>query len=107
MNRLQDGQAWVEEAWERSLAKTVRNAGRIGASFPHAANGGVYVAAEPGWWTAGPSEGLRSLILGITGFGGQKKQEMRAADDQVRCGISCFFYCLMEPLRQRSGAGIG
>ncbi|WP_438431186.1 hypothetical protein [Gorillibacterium sp. sgz500922] len=73
MNHPQDCPAWVEEAWERSLAKTLRNAGRIGASFPHAANGGVYVAAEPGWWTASPPEGLRSLLLAITGFGGHKK----------------------------------
>ena len=62
MNHLQDGQAWVEEAWERSLAKTVRNAGRIGAGFPHAANGGVYDAAEPGWWTAGFWPGLLWLL---------------------------------------------
>lgn len=53
---------WAEEAWQRSLAKTVVNARRIGTGFPHASQGGVYALEQPHWWTAGFWPGLLWLL---------------------------------------------
>lgn len=63
-------EAWVEEAWNRAKEKTLRNSGRIGANFPHASHGGVYVCEEPHWWTAGFWPGMLWLFYAGDGGGG-------------------------------------
>ncbi|MEF2968465.1 glycoside hydrolase family 88 protein [Paenibacillus sp. M1] len=59
--------AWVNEAWTRSLDKTLRNARRIGSNFPHASMGGAYDLAEPEWWTAGFWPGMLWLLYNGSG----------------------------------------
>lgn len=59
--------AWVDEAWRRSLEKTLRNTERIGSGFPHASQGGVYQLAEPSWWTAGFWPGMLWLLYAESG----------------------------------------
>ncbi|MDQ0114144.1 glycoside hydrolase family 88 protein [Paenibacillus harenae] len=53
---------WVNEAWEQTVSKVKRTSGRIGANFPHASQGGVYVLEQPHWWTAGFWPGLLWLL---------------------------------------------
>ncbi|PAD78374.1 glycoside hydrolase family 88 protein [Paenibacillus campinasensis] len=65
--------AWVDEAWQRSLDKTLRNTTRIGSGFPHASQDGVYQLAEPAWWTAGFWPGQLWLLYAQSG-----KEELRA-----------------------------
>lgn len=64
--------AWVNEAWNQSLNKTLRNSARIGSNFPHASKGGVYDLAEPEWWTAGFWPGLLWLL-----YNGSGKEELK------------------------------
>ncbi|MCH1638679.1 glycoside hydrolase family 88 protein [Paenibacillus timonensis] len=70
---MENGRAWVDEAWGKSLDKTLRNAARIGSGFPHASKGGVYELAEPAWWTAGFWPGLLWLL-----YEGSGKEELKA-----------------------------
>lgn len=58
---------WVDEAWTKTLNKTLRNLSRIGAGFPHASKDGVYELAEPAWWTAGFWPGMLWLLYGESG----------------------------------------
>ncbi|ULO09240.1 glycoside hydrolase family 88 protein [Paenibacillus sp. 19GGS1-52] len=58
---------WVEEAWSKALEKTQKNSLRIGAGFPHAAQGGKYVLEEPFWWTAGFWPGQLWLLYNESG----------------------------------------
>lgn len=67
------GNAWVEEAWSRTLDKTLRNTARIGSGFPHASQGGVYDLAEPAWWTAGFWPGLLWVLYEESG-----REELKA-----------------------------
>ncbi len=69
-------QHWVEEAWRRTLAKTKWTNERIGASFPHASQGGRYVLEEPYWWTAGFWPGMLWLLY----EGGGDEEFRRAAE---------------------------
>lgn len=64
---MADIPVWVNDAWSRSLSKTIGNAGRIGANFPHAGNNGRYHLAEPKWWTAGFWPGLLWLLYNESG----------------------------------------
>ncbi|WP_040951430.1 glycoside hydrolase family 88 protein [Gorillibacterium massiliense] len=54
--------AWVEEAWDKALEKTIRNTERIGSGFPHASVEGKYDLAEPNWWMAGFWPGMLWLL---------------------------------------------
>lgn len=55
---------WLEEAWERTKEKTLRNIARIGDGFPHASINGSYVLEQPFWWTAGFWPGLLWYMYG-------------------------------------------
>ncbi|WP_230193341.1 glycoside hydrolase family 88 protein [Paenibacillus sp. CECT 9249] len=70
-------QTWVNEAWAKSLDKTLRNAARIGAGFPHASKGGVYELAEPSWWTAGFWPGMLWLLYNESG-----REELRSLAEE-------------------------
>lgn len=65
--------AWIDEAWERSLEKTLQNAERIGSGFPHASQGGTYDLASPGWWTAGFWPGMLWTLYSESGHPELKK----------------------------------
>ncbi|SDZ55991.1 unsaturated chondroitin disaccharide hydrolase [Evansella caseinilytica] len=60
-------ESWVDEAWEQVLNKVGRTSKRIGAAFPHASQGGVYVLERPHWWTAGFWPGLLWLLYRDSG----------------------------------------
>lgn len=79
---------WIDEAWERSLKKTVQNAARIGSGFPHASQGGTYDLASPGWWTAGFWPGLLWVLHSGSGHNELKKlaEECEAKLDSVLDG---------------------
>lgn len=80
--------AWIDEAWERSLKKTVQNAARIGSGFPHASQGGTYDLASPGWWTAGFWPGMLWVLHSGSGHDELKKlaEECEAKLDSVLDG---------------------
>ncbi|WP_151737477.1 glycoside hydrolase family 88 protein [Paenibacillus tengchongensis] len=50
---MTEHETWVEEAWSKTLEKTLSNSKRIGAEFPHASQNGKYVLEGADWWTAG------------------------------------------------------
>lgn len=54
--------AWVDAAWDRTVAKVSRSSRRIGDTFPHVAKGARYDSAPPHWWTAGFWPGLLWLV---------------------------------------------
>lgn len=72
---------WVNEAWKKSLNKTMRNTERIGAGFPHASQSGVYDLAEPQWWTAGFWPGMLWLLYNESG---QKEFKRIAEECEVK-----------------------
>ncbi|GIO43894.1 glycosyl hydrolase family 88 [Paenibacillus apis] len=80
--------AWIDEAWERSLKKTMQNAARIGSGFPHASQGGTYDLASPGWWTAGFWPGMLWVLHSGSGHDELKKlaEECEAKLDSVLDG---------------------
>ncbi|MFD3259804.1 glycoside hydrolase family 88 protein [Paenibacillus lentus] len=80
--------AWVNEAWHKSLEKTLRNTARIGSGFPHASQAGVYQLAEPSWWTAGFWPGLLWLLHNESGREELKSlaEECEAKLDEVLNG---------------------
>lgn len=59
---MQQHREWVQEAWERTVAKVGRTSRRIGARFPHASVNGEYVLESAHWWTAGFWPGLLWLV---------------------------------------------
>ncbi|MEO3946661.1 glycosyl hydrolase [Gorillibacterium sp. CAU 1737] len=66
-SQVSPSESWVDEAWRRALEKTLTNAKRIGAGFPHASEGGRYGLAEPEWWTAGFWPGMLGLLYSGSG----------------------------------------
>lgn len=74
--------AWVNEAWGRSLNKTVRNTARIGSNFPHAGRDGVYDLAEPEWWTAGFWPGMLWLLYNESG-----KEELKLIAEECEAKL--------------------
>lgn len=68
---------WVSEAWEQTVSKVKRTSARIGAGFPHASQGGVYVLEQPHWWTAGFWPGLLWLL-----YDGSGEASFRAIAEQ-------------------------
>lgn len=70
------GLNWVEEAWTNARDKTRRISERIGANFPHASQGGVYVLEPPHWWTAGFWPGM----LWLFGQDGGEEELRRIAE---------------------------
>lgn len=73
---------WVDEAWDKSLHKTLRNTVRIGARFPHASKGGVYELASPEWWTAGFWPGMLWQLYGASG-----RQELKALAEECELAM--------------------
>ncbi|WP_339158358.1 glycoside hydrolase family 88 protein [Paenibacillus sp. FSL W8-0186] len=59
--------SWVNEAWDKSLEKTLHNTARIGSGFPHASQNGVYQLEAPNWWTAGFWPGMLWLLYQESG----------------------------------------
>jgi len=80
---------WVDEAWAKSLDKTLRNSVRIGGRFPHASKGGVYELAGPEWWTAGFWPGMLWLLYGESG-----REELRTlaqeCEDQLDAVLDAY-----------------
>lgn len=64
---MENERTWFNEAWRKSLEKTIRNVVRIGSGFPHASKKGIYELAEPAWWTAGFWPGMLWLLYGKSG----------------------------------------
>ncbi|QAY68602.1 glycoside hydrolase family 88 protein [Paenibacillus protaetiae] len=58
---------WLEQAWQRTVSKTMRSSARIGGGFPHASVNGRYVLEAPHWWTAGFWPGLLWLVYEESG----------------------------------------
>lgn len=73
---------WVQEAWEKSLDKTLRNLKRIGARFPHASQRGQYDLAGPEWWTGGFWPGMLWQLYAESG-----KPELRAAAEECEAAM--------------------
>ncbi|NOU71972.1 glycosyl hydrolase [Paenibacillus sp. LMG 31458] len=53
---------WVEEVWNKVVAKVERTSKRIGSTFPYVSLDGKYNAEPAEWWTAGFWPGLLWLI---------------------------------------------
>lgn len=73
---------WVDEAWDKSLHKTLRNTARIGVRFPHASKGGVYELASPEWWTAGFWPGMLWQLYGASG-----REELKALAEECELAM--------------------
>lgn len=80
--------SWVNEAWSKSLEKTLHNTARIGSGFPHASQNGVYQLEAPSWWTAGFWPGMLWLLYQESGKGELKAlaEECEAKLDEVLNG---------------------
>ncbi|UQZ83799.1 Unsaturated chondroitin disaccharide hydrolase [Paenibacillus konkukensis] len=58
---------WIDDAWEKLVAKVGQTSRTIGAGFPHVAKDGKYDCTEPNGWTSGFWPGLLWLIYRDTG----------------------------------------
>ncbi|MCQ4086795.1 glycoside hydrolase family 88 protein [Saccharibacillus sp. JS10] len=53
---------WIEQAWQESSHKVHQLHQRVGASFPHVVQDGMYQSESPQWWTAGFYPGILHLV---------------------------------------------
>lgn len=73
---------WVDEAWEKSVAKVTENSKRIGATFPHVSKDGKYDAMKASWWTSGFWPGILWLIYQENG-----DATLRAIAEECEIGL--------------------
>lgn len=78
---------WLDEAWEQTMAKTLRTIRRIGAGFPHASNGGSYTLEPAHWWTAGFWPGMLWLLYDNGG-----DESLRALAEECEASLDQVFH---------------